>query len=159
MPLFENLTIDETPPQDLPSINAQEEVFADYQSTGLSLRDHPLSFYRDALDKLKISRADQLPQLANNQLVSVAGLVLLRQRPSTAKGITFVTLEDETGIANLVVHQNIWQQYHAITRHAPAWIAHGHVECQETVIHVVVLRLEPLSQRLGELKTRSRDFR
>ena len=159
MPLFDNLQLEEAPTQDLPSTEAEEEVFADYQSIGLSLRDHPLSFYRDSLNKLKVTQADELPQLANNQRVSVAGLVLLRQRPSTAKGITFVTLEDETGIVNLVVHQNIWQRYHAITRHAPAWIAHGHIECQEEVIHVLVHRIESLPRQLRELNTRTRDFR
>ena len=159
MPLFDKLNLDEAPTEDFPSTEAEEEVFSDYQSIGLSLRDHPLSFYRNSLEKLKVNQADQLPQLANHQRVSIAGIVLLRQRPGTAKGITFVTLEDETGIANLVVHQNIWRRYHAITRHAPAWIAYGHIECQEGVIHVVVHRVESLPRQLRELNTRSRDFR
>ena len=159
MPLFDDLAMDQSPPPGLPATCDKEEVFADYQSIGLSLRNHPLSFYRNTLEGMEVRPADQLPQLANNQPVSVAGLVLLRQRPSTAKGITFVTLEDETGIANLVVHQDIWQRYHTVTRHAPAWIAHGHIERQGAVIHVVVRSVEPLSQRLRELNARARDFR
>jgi error-prone DNA polymerase len=92
----------------------------------------------------------------------VAGLVLLRQRPGTAKGITFVTLEDETGTVNLVVHQQTWDRYYRIARRAPAWIAHGHVQTSggtTPVIHVVVDRLESLGERLHALAVKSRDFR
>jgi error-prone DNA polymerase len=85
--------------------------------------------------------------------------VLIRQRPSTAKGITFVTLEDETGVANLVVKQNIWERYYEIARRASAWIAHGKLERKDSVIHVVVNRVEDLSKRLGQLRNKSRDFR
>jgi error-prone DNA polymerase len=67
-------------------------------------------------------------ELANEAAVRVAGLVLLRQRPGTAKGITFVTLEDETGTVNLVVHQRTWDRYYRVARGAPAWIAHGYVQ-------------------------------
>jgi error-prone DNA polymerase len=92
----------------------------------------------------------------------VAGLVLLRQRPGTAKGITFVTLEDETGTVNLVVHQQTWDRYYRVARRAPAWIAHGHVQTDggaTPVIHVVVGRLESLGEELRKLDVRSRDFR
>jgi error-prone DNA polymerase len=92
-------------------------------------------------------------------LVKVAGLVLLRQRPSTAKGITFVTLEDETGTANLIVHQRTWERFYDVARRSPAWLATGRLECKESVIHVIVSRIEDLSARLGELRTASRDFR
>ncbi len=85
--------------------------------------------------------------------------MILRQRPSTAKGITFVTLEDETGTANLVVRQEIWQRYYRVARTCPAWIAHGKLEKKSGVIHVVVNRLEDLSAKLLELNARSRDFR
>jgi error-prone DNA polymerase len=95
--------------------------------------------------------------------------VLLRQRPGTAKGITFVTLEDETGMVNLVVHQRTWDRFYRVARRAPAWIAHGHVQPtrEETaaghhaaaVIHVVVRRLEALTEELGKLEIKSRDFR
>ena len=74
----------------------------------------------------------QLAELRDQQSVRVAGLVLLRQRPATAKGITFVTLEDETGTANLVIHQNTWQRFYTIARRSPAWIAHGRLEIRQT---------------------------
>jgi len=151
-------TFEEATPE-LPEMVLQEEVHADYRTTSLSLRSHPLSFHRADLEKLGVKLASDLPGMANGGHVKIAGLVLLRQRPSTAKGITFVTLEDETGTANLVVHQKTWERFRSITRHSPAWIAHGRVESKESVIHVAVHHLEDLSQRLQALRTTSRDFR
>jgi error-prone DNA polymerase len=95
----------------------------------------------------------------NNRHLRVAGLIILRQRPSTAKGITFVTMEDETGTANLIVKQKIWERYYKIARRSPAWIAHGKLEKKSGVIHVVVNRLEDMSDRLSELNIKSRDYR
>ena len=135
----------------------------------MSLRAHPISFYRRELEQLGITPAAGLAELANETPVRVAGLVLLRQRPGTAKGITFVTLEDETGTVNLVVHQRTWDRYYRVARRAPAWIAHGHVQTTRdeaatkgqtaAVIHVVVRRLEALAEGLGALEVKSRDFR
>ena len=97
-------------------VEPQEEVFADYQTAGLSLKAHPLSFHRQLLDQLNVVPAAKLRVLQNRRRVCVAGLVLLRQRPSTAKGITFVTLEDETGTTNLLVHQATWERYYQVAR-------------------------------------------
>ena len=110
-------------------------------------------FTAEQLDRLGITPAGRLVELANDAPVRVAGLVLLRQRPGTAKGITFVTLEDETGTVNLVVHQHTWDRYYRIARRAPAWIAHGHIQTTARirvapVIHVVVRRLEALAEQL-----------
>jgi error-prone DNA polymerase len=112
----------------LTPFSEEDEVVADYRSAGLSLRAHPISFYRGELERLGITPAQGLVELANGAAVRVAGLVLLRQRPSTAKGITFVTLEDETGTINLVVHQRTWDRFYRVARRAPAWIAQGHVQ-------------------------------
>ena len=90
--------------------------------------------------------------------MKVAGIVLMRQRPGTAKGITFVTIEDETGTANLVVHAKTWERFRKIARHSQAWIVHGRVECKDSVIHVVVRHLEDLSTSLAKLPLKSRDF-
>jgi error-prone DNA polymerase len=158
LPLFQQLEPDDDPPADLPPLTPQEQVFADYQSAGLSLRAHPISFYREELKQLNVVTATQLKCLQNKRRVRVAGLVLLRQRPSTAKGITFVTLEDETGTMNLLVHQATWKRFYQVARRSPAWLANGHVECKDSVIHVIVNRLEDLSQVLGPVTVRSRDF-
>jgi error-prone DNA polymerase len=140
-------------------MESEEEVVADYRSVGLSLKAHPISFRRDELNQLRVTPASELASTRDGRHVRVAGLVILRQRPSTAKGITFVTLEDETGTINLVVKQHIWERYYQVARRSPAWLAHGKLERKHTVIHVVVNRLEDFSQRLAELNSKSRDFR
>ena len=127
-------------------------MFADYRTAGLSLKAHPLSFHRQQLNQLNVVPAEKLRALQNRRRVCVAGLVLLRQRPSTAKGITFVTLEDETGTSNLLVHQATWERYYQIARRSAAWLAHGRIETKDSVIHVIVERLEDLSSVLGQLR-------
>src|SRR5690606_37969979 len=138
-PLFAELSGDEDAPLDLPPMPLEQQVRADYATAGLSLRAHPISFHRRQLDALGIVSAAQLARLAHGRFVRVAGIVLLRQRPSTAKGITFVTLEDETGTINLVVKQPIWQRYYELARTRPAWLAHGRLDRNDLLIHVVVL--------------------
>ena len=82
-----------------------------------------------------------------------------RQRPGTAKGITFVTLEDETGIANLIVHARTWQRYELPARRATALIATGRLERKDEVVHVIASHLEDMQSCMQELTHRSRDFR
>jgi error-prone DNA polymerase len=143
---------------DLPALSPAAEVRADYRAAGLSLRAHPISFLRADLDQLKVLRSEQLATWPVGRHVRVAGVVLMRQRPSTAKGITFVTLEDETGQANLIVRSDIWLRYHRAARTATAMIAHGKLERQGRMIHVVVNRIDDMSERIAELRVRSRDF-
>jgi error-prone DNA polymerase len=143
----------------LPSLTPQQEVYADYHSAGLTLREHPLSFFRAELDKLGVTPATRLLQCRHGTQVKVAGLVLMRQRPGTAKGITFVTLEDETGIANLIVHAQVWQRYELPARRATALIAAGRLERKDQVIHIIASRLEDMQSRMQQLTHRSRDFR
>jgi error-prone DNA polymerase len=150
---------DPEPPVTLPAASPLSEVVADYQATGLSLRDHPLKFIRPMLEQMKIAKAADLAILPVNRRVKVAGLTLMRQRPGTASGITFVTLEDETGFANLIVRPEIWERYHAAARTATAMLAHGRLQRQDNVIHVLVTRLDDLSEMLSEIDPRSRDFR
>jgi error-prone DNA polymerase len=88
----------------------------------------------------------------------VAGIVLVRQRPGTAKGITFVTLEDETGTINLIIRQDIWQKFYRVARTAAAFLAYGRLQREQEVIHVLVSKLEDLSDLLAGLGSQSRDF-
>ncbi len=157
MPLLSGVS-DEEPAVPLPAMPLVEQVFADYRTSGLSLKAHPISFFRQQLDSLRVTPAGQLDQTRDGRHLRVAGLVILRQRPGTAKGITFATIEDETGLANLVIRPAIWARYYTIARRSPAWVAHGCLENKEGVIHLVVNRLDDLSHLLGELKTKSRDF-
>jgi len=164
-PLFELITpVDDEQPE-LPAMQPAEEVEMDYRTAGLSLKGQPIMFWRNVLDQQNVLRAEQLVDCPDNRYVRVAGLVLLRQRPSTAKGITFVTIEDETGTINLVLRQQVWERYYRIARRSNAWLVHGTLENRNQVQHVVVHRLEDLSTHLGSqqpvriLKTKSRDFR
>jgi error-prone DNA polymerase len=131
---------------------------ADYRATGLSLRDHPMKFLRRGLDKMGVAKASDLAVFPVDRLVKVAGLTLMRQRPGTASGITFVTLEDETGFANLIVRPEVWERYHHAARTATAMLAHGRLQRQDNVIHVLVNRLDDLSRRIEDLGVSSRDF-
>lgn len=144
---------------ELPETTEQWQVHEDYRTTGCSLRSHPMAFHRDALRDLGILAAAALKETPDGQRVRVGGLVILRQRPATAKGITFCTLEDETGTVNLVVRPDVWERFRDITRGASAWIARGKLERRLEVIHVVVDQVEDLAYRLQGLRARSRDFR
>ena len=161
-PLFDCLNGDDDQDALLPALGEQDNVAADYDAIGLSLRSHPISFYRAQLNQLRVTSADELETNPNNRHLRVAGLVILRQRPATAKGITFVTLEGETGPINLVIKPTIWERYYSIAKTCSAWIAHGKLERRSGVIHVIVNRLEDLTQRIGvteSLECRARNFR
>lgn len=157
-PLFQSLPDDEPDPQ-LPEMAPLQEVVADYQTAGFSLRAHPISFLRETLDRRHVVRAAELLILEPERKYRVAGLVLLRQRPSTAKGITFMTLEDETGITNLVIHVNTWERFRPIARRASALIAQGILERKDEIVHLVVDALEDLTNIMSQYKNQSRDFR
>jgi error-prone DNA polymerase len=157
-PLLAGLEADGQTPVEIPPLSPAEEVLADYRTTGLSLTAHPLEFLREGLDRLGVAPARQLATLPNGGPVRVAGIVLVRQRPGTAKGITFVTLEDETGVANLVIRPDVWQRFRQAALGAAVLVAQGRLERHGQVIHVLVGRLEDLSQRLAELGSQSRDF-
>ncbi|MEQ1902861.1 MAG: error-prone DNA polymerase [Pirellulaceae bacterium] len=159
-PLFDGLTQeDDQFAALLPQLAAQDEVLADYRTIGLSLKAHPISFCRDQLNARKAVAAGDLRNLRNNQLTRVAGLVILRQRPSTAKGITFVTLEDETGTMNLLVKPHIWDRFFQICRTSRAWFVYGKLETRSGVTHIIADRLEDLNQTLKIPVIKSRDFR
>ncbi|MEZ6065102.1 MAG: hypothetical protein R3B90_05215 [Planctomycetaceae bacterium] len=157
LPLFDELPHEDAPPA-LPRLSPQDEVIADYRTSGLSLRGHPVQFIREWLSRRQVVQARELATLPVDQRYKVAGLVLLRQRPGTAKGITFVTLEDETGPANLIIRQEVWERNRAVASQAGAVIAHGQLQRVGPVIHLLVDRLQDLSRELAELPRRSRDF-
>lgn len=158
LPLFDRLRPEPEPAAALPEMSPAEQVLADYRTVGLSLRAHPMKFLREWLDQMDVSPAVQLQSLANGRPVRVAGIVLVRQRPSTANGITFVTLEDETGIANLIVRPTIWQRFRRAAHGATVLLVHGRLQREAGVIHVLATRLENLSDRMADLGSQSRDF-
>ncbi|MGA2253285.1 MAG: error-prone DNA polymerase [Thermoguttaceae bacterium] len=142
----------------LPAMTPAEEVLADYRTTGLSLLAHPLQFLRGELEKLRVIPASGLKSWPNGKWVRVAGLVLVRQRPSTAKGITFVTLEDETSTANLIIRPDVWKRYRTAALGATILIAAGPLQRQGENIHVLVAKLEDFSIHLDGIQSQSRDF-
>jgi error-prone DNA polymerase len=143
----------------LPDLAPLQEVLADYGSAGLTLRQHPMSFLRSVLDRLGVVPAAGLANLESGIFLTVAGVVLLRQRPSTAGGITFVTLEDETGMVNLIVRRETWERYRRAARSATVMLVKGHLQKEKEVIHILAARLQDLSATFADLSTRSRDFR
>ncbi len=160
-PLFAELNAGEEPAVAAslpPALTPLEEVLADYRSAGFSLRAHPVAFLREQLRGRQSLSAADLAEHKHGELVRTAGLVLLRQRPSTAKGITFVTLEDETGVINLVLHAAVWQRHREVARAAKVWLVDGRLEKKEQIVHVVAARLVDLTSNLRDIAQRSRDF-
>jgi error-prone DNA polymerase len=157
-PLFACLRDEEEPSPALPLMPLATQVDFDYGSLGLSLKAHPLSFVRPELDRLKIVTAQALTETPDKSIVRVAGLVLVRQQPSTAKGTVFVTLEDETGIVNLIIRPRVWQKYRRAASGASTLMASGPLQRTEEVIHVCATRLEDLTNILPTIAPASRDF-
>ncbi|MBU4434918.1 MAG: error-prone DNA polymerase [Alphaproteobacteria bacterium] len=145
LPLFEAAV-------DLPLMALPQAVAEDYRTTSLSLKAHPCAFYRSMLDSMGVVTAAQLAGIKDGRRVSVAGIVLIRQRPGTAKGVVFVTLEDETGVANAVVWKDRFEADRATVMTASFLVVHGKVQAAEGVIHVVAERFTDLSAELGRLK-------
>ena len=136
-----------------------QDIVADYQSLGLTLGRHPLQLLRHRLDRYRYLQAQRLPELAGGAAVSVAGIVITKQRPGTASGVIFVTLEDETGYMNLVVWSTVAEQYRAALLNAKLMGVEGELQIEGEVIHVVAKRLVDHSEMLGNLVVTSRDFR
>jgi len=142
----------------LPPMSAGAHVAEDYRTTHLSLKGHPIAFFRAELDRMGATPARALRGMADGRLLSVAGLVLVRQRPGTAKGVVFITLEDETGSSNAVVWPNIFAANRSKVMSARFLVVHGRLQRAGEVIHVVAERFTDLSERLGEMLIQSRDF-
>jgi error-prone DNA polymerase len=139
----------------LPLMPEIEHVVHDYASASLSLKAHPLSFLRPQLDALQVTNNEQLKSLANGAKVKVAGLVLIRQRPGTAKGVCFVTIEDETGSANIVVWESMFNRYRKELISAKLFMVEGKLQKEKEVIHVVAERCFDLSKLLQQLKKKN----
>jgi error-prone DNA polymerase len=126
-------------------------VVEDYRRLSLSLKAHPVAFMRARLDARGVRRAEALATLTTGDRVAVAGLVLVRQRPGTAAGVIFMTLEDETGIANLIVWPKAFERLRAIVIGARFVVATGKLQSESGVIHLIVERMQDLTPMLGLL--------
>jgi error-prone DNA polymerase len=154
LPLFRRVAMPEQEPDvALPAMPPGEQVVEDYRHLHLSLKAHPLSFLRADLDTRGIVRHEFLPGIRNGARVTVAGLVLVRQRPGTAKGVIFMTLEDETGIANTIVWARTFEAFRPVVLGARLVSVTGPLQSASGVIHVVaedIRDLTPMLQRLSK---------
>jgi error-prone DNA polymerase len=157
LPLLAGIGVAESAPS-LPRPSARDDVHADYTLTGTTLGRHPLAQIRGSLRARGCRRSSELAQLPHGRFVRVAGLVTLRQRPGTASGVTFLTLEDEDGLFNIVVWRALAERQRREVVEARLLKVSGRLERVEGVQHIIAARFEDLGALLPELATRSRDF-
>ncbi|MYM83348.1 hypothetical protein GTP44_15470 [Duganella sp. FT50W] len=135
-----------------------EDVVTDYKRLGLTLRSHPLSFLRGTLTARKFVTSDVLAGFADRQLARACGIVTVRQRPGTAKGVVFLTLEDEHGTVNVICWPSLVDEYRKEVMGAELLGVYGIWQSESGVRHLVAKRMVDLSPLLGEIRTKSRDF-
>jgi len=139
------------PDFDLPPMHLGEHIVEDYRTMGLSLKAHPTSLLRDELASRRSIKAEDLRTIRNGERVRVSGLVLVRQRPGTASGVIFMTLEDETGIANIVVWPKLFEQFRAEVLGGRLVAVDGPVQSESGVIHVIAERVHDWTPLLAQL--------
>jgi error-prone DNA polymerase len=148
----------------LPGMDPIEETAADLWATGLSASRHPTEFARERLAARGAVTASALRDLPHHSIVEVGGVVTHRQRPETASGVTFLNVEDETGLVNVICTPDVWRKYRKVARASPAIVVRGLLERHQGVINVLARRFEPLellgaAERGDASLLRSRDFR
>lgn len=166
--LWETLAVDEATRLGMPAIQVAapnlaeptegQNIVADYETIGLTLRRHPLALLRERLKKRRIHTATEVAQSRHGQFIRAAGIVTCRQRPATASGVIFVTLEDETGYVNLIVWNDLAERQRRELLGSRLLAVSGEVQREGSVVHVLARRLEDLSPMLGRLSTSSHDF-
>ncbi|CTQ69248.1 error-prone DNA polymerase [Roseibium alexandrii] len=160
LPLFDVADFGDLRPEpdaDLPPMLPGAHVMADYQSLSLSLKAHPVAFARPALAGQRVVPCMNLPDIRQGRQVSVAGLVLVRQRPGSAKGVIFLTLEDEGGIANIIVWPKVFEKYRPLVMGARFLKVSGRIQNEAGVIHVVADHVEDVTALLSDLSDKSLD--
>ena len=133
----------------LPPMTIEERVNADFQGTGVTLGKHPMAYRREELNKLGVKRAIDLREIPNGRWVRVAGWIIVRQRPGTAKGFMFLSMEDETGIANVIVTPDIFDRNRRVLVNEPLLLIEGPLQNQDNVIHVRARRIQALSHAMA----------
>jgi len=162
LPLFDGLPDRRNSEVQLPAVPQVDEVTRDYGAVGLSLKAHPVSFLRPILKARRVITAAQAKDEQRTPfglIVAVAGIVLFRQRPGTAKGVMFMTIEDETGRLDLIVRPDVYERFRDAAVYAKMVVARGRVERREKVVHLLSLAFEDLEQFSKKLPRQSRDFR
>lgn len=142
---------------DLPTLSLSENVVYDYAAIALSLKAHPVSFVRERLRQLQVTPTGGLGSMSNNDPIRVAGLVLVRQRPGTAGGVCFMTIEDETGVANCVIWPALFDEFRKPILQSRLIMVEGHLQIEGLVIHVIAHRLYNLTSLLGDLTASNKE--
>ena len=142
----------------LPEPTQGQDLQADYASVGTTLGPHPLSLLREQLTARRCCSSRELPLIESGRAVSVAGLVTGRQKPGTASGVIFVTLEDEYGMVNVVVWHELGERQRRELLGSQMMQVDGYIESEKGVIHMIARRLQNLNPLLAGLDVRSRDF-
>ncbi|WP_246725623.1 OB-fold nucleic acid binding domain-containing protein, partial [Beijerinckia sp. L45] len=166
LPLFAAAAVREAGPVaelDEPAValrpmTAGGEVVEDYGHVGISLRAHPVSFLRQDLRRRRIATCAEAMEARDGRWLEAAGLVLVRQRPGSAKGVMFITLEDESGIANLVVWAKVFEKHRRIVLSASMIAVRGRVQREGDVVHLVAYHLKDLSAELAGVGSRDGSF-
>jgi error-prone DNA polymerase len=140
----------------LPGLSPAEVAGSDLWATGIAPDGHPTKFIRDHLESMGVLTADELLSAEPGSRVVIGGVVTHRQRPATASGITFLNIEDETGLINVICSPGLWKRYRRVARSAPALLVRGRLERVEGVTNVIADKLERLPIATS---SRSRDFR
>jgi len=153
-PLYE--TLEETDGSPLPAMDLNERLNADLRGTGITIGRHPMAHQREWLNTMKVTPAGQLKYLRNGMWVKVAGWVIVRQRPGTAKGFVFLSMEDETGISNIIVTPQLFETNRLALVNYPFLLIEGVLQHQDNVISVKARRIEPLQMKIADVG--SHDF-
>jgi error-prone DNA polymerase len=154
-PLLEKISQPDQP-SPLKTMTDEERLVADFRGTGLTTGPHPMSYHRQRLNQLGVRRAVDLPNLPNGRSVRVAGCVIARQRPGTAKGFVFLSLEDETGVSNAIITPDLFQKNRLLLASEQFLLMEGKLQNQDGVISVKAARVTPI--RITRAQTASHDF-
>jgi error-prone DNA polymerase len=140
----------------LQAMTPEERLVADFNGTGMTVGPHPMGYHRQKMKRLGVLTAVELRNVPNGRQVRIAGAVICRQRPGTAKGFVFLSIEDETGIANAIITPRVFEEYHVVVVHQPFLIVEGQLQNQDNVISVKVEKVRPLL--ITRAETVSHDF-
>jgi error-prone DNA polymerase len=158
LPLFAEREFLAEPSTDIAPLKPGREVVEDYRSTGLTLRRHPVGFLRHELDRMGVTNAQSLDAVRDGKRVTVAGIVLVRQKPGSAKGVMFITIEDETGHANLIVWPAVFEKQRRLILSAAMIACRGKLQREAGVTHVIADELTDLSAMLRSVGDRDGAF-
>jgi error-prone DNA polymerase len=154
-PLFRKVP-EEAEASPLGMMSAEERLVSDFYGTGLTVGKHPMAYRRSALERMKIKRACELKNIPDGRFTRVAGCVIARQRPGTAKGFVFLSLEDETGIANAIITPDVFERYRALVTQGKFLMIEGFLQNQDNIISLKTKRIHELS--VTAARTESHDF-